>query len=151
MYKEHKRTLEQRIERLERLIKCNENSMQDTRKLNDLIKRIYNNPEIKRLTSKVFTDDGAWGPFQSLIKALRNVDGVIHVSYGDTTHRSDASNGYRWDSYDGGKTSVMKDKIRDLFIETEYGDLEGEVACWGAGSTKDPLERYDMTLQLWVP
>lgn len=105
--------------------------MQDTRKLNTLIKRIYSNPEIKRLTSRVFIDDGAWGPFQSLIKALRNIDGVIHVSYGDTTNRSDVSNGYRWDSYDGGKTNVMKDKIRDLFIETEYGDLEGEVACWG--------------------
>lgn len=141
-------TLEQRINRLERLIKCNE---QDKRKLNSLIKRIYNDPEIKRLTSKVFTDDGAWGPFQSLIKALRNIDGVISVSYGDTANRSDTSNGYRWDSYDGGKTRVMKDKIRDLFIETEYGELEGEIACWGAGSIKDPLERYDMTLQLWVP
>ena len=31
----------------------------DKRKLNGLIKRIYNNAEIKRLTSKVFTDDGA--------------------------------------------------------------------------------------------
>lgn len=124
--------------------------VQDKRKLNTLIRRIYNDPEIKRFTSKVFTDDGAWGPFQSLIKALRNIDGVIHVSYGDSTRRGGLSNGYRWDSYDG-KTNVMKDKIRDLHIETEYGDLEGEVACWGAGSIKDPLERYDMTLQLWIP
>jgi hypothetical protein len=127
------------------------NPVQDKRKLNGLIKRIYNDSEIKRLTSKVFTDDGAWGPFQSLIKALNNIDGVVRVSYGDSTKRSGLSNGYRWDSYDGGKTNVMKDKIRDLFIDTEYGELEGEIACWGAGSIQDPLERYDMTLQLWIP
>lgn len=127
------------------------NPVQDKRKLNGLIKRIYNDSEIKRLTSTVFMDDGAWGPFQSLIKALKNIDGVVRVSYGDSTTRSSLSNGYRWDSYDGGKTNVMKDKIRDLFIATEYGELEGEIACWGAGSIQDPLERYDMTLQLWIP
>lgn len=128
----------------------NSQPVQDKRKLNSLIKRIYNDPEIKRLTSRVFTDDGAWGPFQSLIKALRNINGVDSVAYGDSTSRSGLSNGYRWDSYDG-KTNVMKDKIRDLFINTEYGRLEGEIACWGAGSIEDPLERYDMTLQLWAP
>jgi hypothetical protein len=99
----------------------------------------------------VSTDDGACGPFQSLIRALNNIDGVVRVSNGDSTKRSGLSNGYRWDSYDGGKTNVMKDKIRDLFIDTEYGELEGEIACWGAGSIQDPLERYDMTLQLWIP
>lgn len=128
----------------------NSQPVQDKRKLNSLIKRIYNDPEIKRLTSRVFMDDGAWGPFQSLIKALRNINGVDSVAYGDSTKRNGLSNGYRWDSYDG-KTNVMKDKIRDLFINTEYGRLEGEIACWGAGSIEDPLERYDMTLQLWTP
>lgn len=121
----------------------------DKRKLNGLIKRIYNDPEIKRLTSKVFTDDGAWGPFQSLIKALNNIDGVVHVSYGDSK-RSGLSNGYNWVSLDG-KTSVMKDKIRDIVIDTDFGTLGGEIICSGAGSIQDPLERYDMTLQLWVP
>ena len=121
----------------------------DKRKLNGLIKRIYNNAEIKRLTSKVFTDDGAWGPFLSLIDALNNIDGVVHVSYGDSK-RSGLSNGYNWVSLDG-KTSVMKDKIRDIVIDTAFGTLGGEIACWGAGSIKDPLERYDMTLQLWIP
>ena len=121
----------------------------DKRKLNGLIKRIYNNAEIKRLTSKVFTDDGAWGPFLSLIDALNNIDGVVHVSYGDSK-RSGLSNGYNWVSLDG-KTSVMKDKIRDIVIDTDFGTLGGEIACWGAGSIKDPLERYDMTLQLWIP
>lgn len=121
----------------------------DKRKLNGLIKRIYNNAEIKRLTSKVFTDDGAWGPFLSLIDALNNIDGVVHVSYGDSK-RSGLSNGYNWVSLDG-KTSVMKDKIRDIVIDTDFGTLGGEIICSGAGSIRDPLERYDMTLQLWVP
>lgn len=125
------------------------NPVKDKRKLNGLIKRIYNDPEIKRLTSKVFTDDGAWGPFQSLIKALNNIDGVVHVSYEDSK-RSGLSNGYNWVSLDG-KTSVMKDKIRDIVIDTDFGTLGGEIACWGAGSIQDPLERYDMTLQLWIP
>lgn len=121
----------------------------DKRKLNGLIKRVYNNAEIKRLTSKVFTDDGAWGPFLSLIDALNNIDGVVHVSYGDSK-RSGLSNGYNWVSLDG-KTSVMKDKIRDIVIDTDFGTLGGEIICSGAGSIRDPLERYDMTLQLWVP
>ena len=121
----------------------------DKRKLNGLIKRIYNDPEIKRLTSKVFTDDGAWGPFRSLIDALNNIDGVVHVSYGDSK-RSGLSNGYNWVSLDG-KTSVMKDKIRDIVIDTDFGTLGGEIICSGAGSIRDPLERYDMTLQLWIP
>lgn len=121
----------------------------DKRKLNGLIKRIYNNAEIKRLTSKVFTDDGAWGPFLSLIDALNNIDGVVHVSYGDSK-RSGLSNGYNWVSLDG-KTSVMKDKIRDIVIDTDFGTLGGEIICSGAGSIQDPLERYDMTLQLWIP
>lgn len=121
----------------------------DKRKLNGLIKRIYNNAEIKRLTSKVFTDDGAWGPFLSLIDALNNIDGVVHVSYGDSK-RSGLSNGYNWVSLDG-KTSVMKDKIRDIVIDTDFGTLGGEIICSGAGSIRDPLERYDMTLQLWIP
>ena len=121
----------------------------DKRKLNGLIKRIYNNAEVKRLTSKVFTDDGAWGPFLSLIDALNNIDGVVHVSYGDSK-RSGLSNGYNWVSLDG-KTSVMKDKIRDIVIDTDFGTLGGEIICSGAGSIRDPLERYDMTLQLWVP
>ena len=121
----------------------------DKRKLNGLIKRIYNNAEIKRLTSKVFTDDGAWGPFLSLIDALNNIDGVVHVSYGDSK-RSGLSNGYNWVSLDG-KTSVMKDKIRDIVIDTDFGTLGGEIICSGAGSIREPLERYDMTLQLWVP
>ena len=121
----------------------------DKRKLNGLIKRIYNNAEIKRLTSKVFTDDGAWGPFLSLIDALNNIDGVVHVSYGDSK-RSGLSNGYRWVSLDG-KTSVMKDKIRDIVIDTDFGTLGGEIICSGAGSIREPLERYDMTLQLWIP
>lgn len=125
------------------------NPVKDKRKLNGLIKRIYNDPEIKRLTSKVFTDDGAWGPFLSLIKALNNIDGVVHVSYEDSK-RSGLSNGYNWVSLDG-KTSVMKDKIRDIVIDTDFGTLGGEIACWGAGSIQDPLERYDMTLQLWIP
>ena len=125
------------------------NPVKDKRKLNGLIKRIYNDPEIKRLTSKVFTDDGAWGPFQSLVKALNNIDGVVHVSYEDSK-RSGLSNGYNWVSLDG-KTSVMKDKIRDIVIDTDFGTLGGEIACWGAGSIQDPLERYDMTLQLWIP
>ena len=121
----------------------------DKRKLNGLIKRIYNNAEVKRLTSKVFTDDGAWGPFLSLIDALNNIDGVVHVSYGDSK-RSGLSNGYRWVSLDG-KTSVMKDKIRDIVIDTDFGTLGGEIICSGAGSIREPLERYDMTLQLWIP
>ena len=121
----------------------------DKRKLNGLIKRIYNNAEIKRLTSKVFTDDGAWGPFLSLIDALNNIDGVVHVSYGDSK-RSGLSNGYNWVSLDG-KTSVMKDKIRDIVIDTDFGTLGGEIICSGAGSIREPLERYDMTLQLWIP
>lgn len=121
----------------------------DKRKLNGLIKRIYNNAEVKRLTSKVFTDDGAWGPFLSLIDALNNIDGVVHVSYGDSK-RSGLSNGYNWVSLDG-KTSVMKDKIRDIVIDTDFGTLGGEIICSGAGSIRDPLERYDMTLQLWIP
>ena len=121
----------------------------DKRKLNGLIKRIYNNAEVKRLTSKVFTDDGAWGPFRSLIDALNNIDGVVHVSYGDSK-RSGLSNGYNWVSLDG-KTSVMKDKIRDIVIDTDFGTLGGEIICSGAGSIRDPLERYDMTLQLWIP
>ena len=121
----------------------------DKRKLNGLIKRIYNNAEVKRLTSKVFTDDGAWGPFLSLIDALNNIDGVVHVSYGDSK-RSGLSNGYNWVSLDG-KTSVMKDKIRDIVIDTDFGTLGGEIICSGAGSIREPLERYDMTLQLWIP
>ena len=121
----------------------------DKRKLNGLIKRIYNNAEVERLTSKVFTDDGAWGPFRSLIDALNNIDGVVHVSYGDSK-RSGLSNGYNWVSLDG-KTSVMKDKIRDIVIDTDFGTLGGEIICSGAGSIRDPLERYDMTLQLWIP
>ena len=121
----------------------------DKRKLNGLIKRIYNNAEIKRLTSKVFTDDGAWGPFLSLIDALNNIDGVVHVSYGDSK-RSGLSNGSNWVSLDG-KTSVMKDKIRDIVIDTDFGTLGGEIICSGAGSIREPLERYDMTLQLWIP
>ena len=121
----------------------------DKRKLNGLIKRIYNNAEVKRLTSKVFTDDGSWGPFMSLIDALNNIDGVVHVSYGDSK-RSGLSNGYNWVSLDG-KTSVMKDKIRDIVIDTDFGTLGGEIICSGAGSIRDPLERYDMTLQLWIP
>lgn len=120
----------------------------DKRKLNGLIKRIYNNAEVKRLTSKVFTDDGAWGPFLSLIDALNNIDGVVHVSYGDSK-RSGLSNGYNWVSLDG-KTSVMKDKIRDIVIDTDFGTLGGEIICSGAGSIREPLERYDMTLQLWI-
>ena len=97
----------------------------------------------------MFTDDGAWGPFLSLIDALNNIDGVVHVSYGDSK-RSGLSNGYNWVSLDG-KTSVMKDKIRDIVIDTDFGTLGGEIICSGAGSIRDPLERYDMTLQLWVP
>lgn len=125
------------------------NPVKDKRKLNGLIKRIYNDHEVKRLTSKVFTDDGAWGPFLSLIDALNNIDGVVHVSYGDSK-RSGLSNGYNWVSLDG-KTSVMKDKIRDIVIDTDFGTLGGEIICSGAGSIRDPLERYDMTLQLWIP
>lgn len=121
----------------------------DKRSLDRMIKRIFDDPEVKRLTSRVLTDDGAWGPFQSLVKALNNIDGVVHVSYGDSTKRSGLSNGYRWASFDGGNTNVMKDKIRDVIIDTDFGTLEGEIACWGAGTIKDPLERYDMTLQLW--
>ena len=121
----------------------------DKRSLDRMIKRIFDDPEVKRLTSRVFTDDGAWGPFQTLIKVLSNIEGVNRVSYGDSTKRGGLSNGYRWASFDGGNTNVMKDKIRDVIIDTDFGTLEGEIACWGAGTVEDPLERYDMTLQLW--
>ena len=54
----------------------------NSRELKKIKNAIYRDPEVKRLTSRVFHDD-TWRPFYALIKAIDNIDGVNGVLYGD--------------------------------------------------------------------
>ena len=113
----------------------------DKRELKKIKNAIYRNPDVKKLTSKILKDDGAWGPFKALIKAIRESHPAITgVYYGDDPHYL---GGYRWEN---GK---MTGKYRVIEIETEFGTMNGHIICFGAGTVEDPLEAYDMVLEIY--
>lgn len=113
----------------------------DKRELRKIKNAIYKNPEVKRLTSKILKDDGAWKPFKDLINAIRESHPAITgVYYGDDPH---FLGGYRWEN---GK---MTGKYRVIEIETEFGTMNGHIICFGAGTIEDPLDAYDMVLEIY--
>lgn len=115
---------------------------EDKKALKSIKNAILRDAEVKRLTSRVLHDDGAWGPFKQLIKAIKNAHpDIISVLYGDDPHYQ---NGYSW------QDGRMVGKNRVITIETEHGDMKGSIRCFGAGTVEDPLESYDMTLQIFV-
>ena len=115
---------------------------EDKKTLKSIKNVILRDAEVKRLTSRVLHDDGAWGPFKQLIKAIKNAHpDIINVLYEDDP---DYPNGYLW------QNGKMVGKNRIITIETKYGDIKGSVRCFGAGTVEDPLESYDMTLQIFV-
>lgn len=115
----------------------------NTRELNQIKRAIFSNPEVKRLTSKIFQDDQAWTPFKNLIRAIKNSDNRIqNVYYQDDP--ATGNNGYIWRN--GKPTS----KYRTIEVETDFGTLKGQLNCYRAGTVEDPLSAYDMTLNLWV-
>lgn len=131
------RTIENRVRRLERLL-CVES---DTHNLKKIKNAIYRDRDVKRLTSRVLKDDGAWGHFNDLLNALRNAHpSIISVS---TQNSPRYPGGYEW------KDGKMMAKHKELIIDTEYGPINGIIQCFGAGSVEDPLDSYDMVLQLW--
>ncbi len=115
---------------------------EDKKALKSIKNAILRDAEVKRLTSRVLHDDGAWGPFKQLIKAIKNAHpDIINVLYGDDPYYQ---NGYSW------QDGKMTGKNRVITIETEHGDMNGSIRCFGAGTVEDPLESYDMTLQIFV-
>lgn len=44
----------------------------------------------------------------------------------------------------------MVGKNRIITIETNFGNIDGTIRCFGAGTVEDPLSSYDMTLQLFI-
>ena len=113
----------------------------DKRELRKIKNAIYKNPEVKRLTSKILKDDGAWKPFKDLINAIRESHPAITgVYYGDDPH---FLGGYRW------KNGKMTGKYRVIEIETEFGTMNGHIICFGAGTIEDPLDAYDMVLEIY--
>lgn len=113
----------------------------NSRELRKIKNAIYSDPEVKRLTSKVFQDD-TWRPFYALIKAIDNIDGVNGVLYGDNPDPY-YQNGYKW------KDGKMVSKSRVITIETDFGDIKGYIDCYGAGTVEDPMSAYDMVIGLW--
>lgn len=113
----------------------------EKRELRKIKNAIFRNPEVKRLTSKILKDDGAWGAFKDLINAIRESHPAITgVFYGDDPR---FLGGYRWEN------GRMKGKYRVIEIETEFGILEGHIICFGAGTVEDPLDSYDMVLEIY--
>lgn len=110
------------------------------KEMRQITRNILNNAKVKNMQTRIFKDDGAWGPFKEFIKAIKDSDPRIEdVQFWD----KGANGGYRWQ--DGN----MKDKMREIRVYTDKGYVEGEVICFGAGSVEDPLDAYDMTLQLY--
>ena len=103
---------------------------------------ILKDSKVKYFTSKIFRDNGTWKPFRDLIQAIKDshpdIDGVY---YEDDPYYP---NGYLW------QNGKMVGKNRIITIETKYGDIKGSVRCFGAGTVEDPLESYDITLQIFV-
>lgn len=113
----------------------------NSRELKKIKNAIYRDPEVKRLTSRVFHDD-TWRPFYALIKAIDNIDGVNGVLYGDNPNPY-YQNGYKW------KDGKMVSKSRVITIETDFGDINGYIDCYGAGTVEDPMSAYDMVIGLF--
>jgi hypothetical protein len=124
-----------------RLLKRKKMVEANSRDLRKIKNAIYNDPEVKRLTSRIFQDD-TWQSFHKLINAINNVNGVNGVLYGDNSDRR-YQNGYLW------KDGKMATKSRVITIETDFGDINGYIDCCGAGTVEDPLSAYDMTLGLF--
>lgn len=113
----------------------------NSRELRKIKNAIYSDPEVKRLTSRIFQDD-TWQSFHKLIDAINNVEGVNGVLYGDNPNPR-YQNGYLW------KDGKMATKARVITIETDFGDINGYIDCCGAGSVEEPLDAYDMILGLF--
>ena len=115
-----------------------ESNRTELKKIKD---KIYSDPIVKKMTSHIFYDRGDWGPFKACIDAIKNSSPYITgVYYEDDPHYR---NGYRWEN------DRMTGKMRNITIETDFGDLEGSLNCYGAGSVEDPMESYDMVLNIW--
>ena len=118
---------------------------QDKAELKRIKRRIDYDKNIIEIQKHIYKDDGAWGPFRNLISLIKGVEGVNDVSYKDSDRYPQ---GYKWDRSIS-KMPIAKE--RDIEIETDFGNLEGSVICSGAGTIDDPLDSYDMILQVWVP
>ena len=86
------------------------------------------------------------GPFKNLISLIKGVDDVNSVYYKDSDRYHQVI--YIYSIY---ISKIPISKERDLEIDTDYGLLKGSVTCSGAGTIEDPLDSYDMILQVWVP
>lgn len=126
-----------------RLLKKEEVS-ENKAELRKIKRRIDTDPNIREIQKHIYRDNGSWGPFRNLISLIKGVEGVNNVFYKDSDRYPQ---GYRWDRSIS-KMPIAKE--RDLEIDTDYGTLEGRIVCSGAGSIADPLESYDMTLQIFV-
>lgn len=124
-----------------RLLKRKKMVEANSRELRKIKNAIYSDPEVKRLTSRIFQDD-TWQSFYKLINAINNVKGVNGVLYGDNPDQR-YQNGYLW------KNGKMATKSRVITIETDFGDINGYIDCCGAGTVEDPLSAYDMILGLF--
>lgn len=120
-----------------------ESEAQNKAALKKIRNRIITDPNILEIQRHIYKDNGAWGPFRNLISLIEGVEGVNHVAYMDSSRYPQ---GYRWDK-SLSKMPIAKE--RDLEIDTDYGTLRGSIICSGAGSIQDPLDSYDMILQIF--
>lgn len=125
-----------------KLKSINEVSSEDKRALRSVKRAILNDAKVRYLTSRVFKDDGTWKTFRSLIDAIRNShESIKSISYEDD--HSYGQNGYLWEH------GNMVSKSRIITIVTDFGELKGNIICFGAGTVEDPLSSYDMTLEIF--
>lgn len=115
----------------------------DKAELKKIRNRIIRDKNIQEIQKHIYKDDGAWGPFRNLISLVKGIEGVTGVYYKDSDRYPQ---GYRWDRT---LSKMPLAKERDIEIETDFGTLKGCIICSGAGSVEDPLEAYDMILNMY--
>lgn len=123
-----------------KLLRTEENNRAQLKKIRN---KIIGDRNIQEIQRHIYRDNGAWGPFKNLISLIQGIDGVNSVSYKDSDRYPQ---GYRWDK-SVSKMPVAKE--RDIEIETDFGTLNGLIICSGAGSIEDPMDSYDMILNVF--
>lgn len=105
--------------------------MQDTKKLNDIIKSLY---KIWIIRGCNVYHDTNWENVYQLLNIFNRVPGVTDVKC--------ISNEYHnWND--------LPYKDYNLEIETEYGQIEGYIRCCAAGNEEHPFDIYDIVVSFW--
>lgn len=115
--------------------------VENKRELRKIKNRILDDYNVKYYLTNIVRDTD-WSNFRKLIKAMQDVEGVNNISYGVDPNPYYQS-GYRW------KDGKQVSKHYVLDIDTDVGHIYGQIICAGAGSVEDPLDAYDMTVNLY--